>query len=124
MGLGPDGPPSPLGLSRYFLIPTAGMAILVVAALVPRSDRPRPARVAALAMGGLLVLAFVGDFRLPPRPDLDWPLRSACIGGEAACTVPVHIVTGWSIEWPGAAGPYVQPEPSLDDVARRRDAAP
>lgn len=124
MGLDSDGPENPFLLSRYFLVPSVAMALLVVAALARVSEVGRVARMATIVVAGLFVFAIVGDFRLPSRPDLDWPERSACIGGESPCVVPVTIVEVWSIEWPGAAGPYVQPEPALDDGARRWDATP
>ena len=66
---------------------------------------------AALAVGGLLILGVVGDFRLPARPDYRWAERSGCIGGPVPCDVPVEFPNLWTIHWPGSSGTYVQPNP-------------
>jgi hypothetical protein len=97
--------------SRYFLVPTACVA-LAVACLLGQMERPSNAsRVAAFGVAGLFVLGIAGDLRLPPHSDLDWPQRSACIGGPSPCEVPVEFPDIWTIHWPGSAGTYVQPDP-------------
>lgn len=90
---------------RYFLIPGIMIALLVAGGLVSLTSWRR------LVAAGLLLALFVGvthDYLLPPRPNLDWPATSVCIGGSQPCVVPVYPPTVWSIRWPGENGDYEQ----------------
>jgi hypothetical protein len=101
--------------SRYVLIPTFLVALLVVAS--SRPTRSRGPNLAWAALAGLLVFGIVGDFSLPRRATHDWAVRSACIGGPAPCDVPVEFPNAWTIHWPGLGGTYVQPAPHhLEDA--------
>lgn len=96
---------SPLGAQRYFFVPGALVALAAVAGIASTRGRTRAL---AMAIGTMLVIGVVWDFRLAPTPSLDWSARSACIGGPAPCVVPVDPAPQWSIRWPGPHGVYVQ----------------
>ncbi len=91
---------------RYFLIPGAYVTSAVIVGALSRGRRLRPVR---LCMGLLVVVAIVGDFRLPAHKPQDWATDSACIGSATPCTIPVDPIDRWTIHWPGSAGPYIQP---------------
>jgi hypothetical protein len=96
---------SPYGAQRYFFIPGAIIALVVVAAAAATHGWRR-----GIAFGLVLCLSVgvVVDLRLGPRPDLDWAAASTCIGGPRPCMVPVNPPSVWSIRWPGWDGVYVQ----------------
>jgi hypothetical protein len=68
-------------------------------------------RWAAVLLGAAVLIGYTFDFRLPSVPNLDWATKSACLGGSAACLVPVYEEHSWTIDWPGSAGPWTQPRP-------------
>jgi hypothetical protein len=81
---------------RYFWLGTA----LAVAALLitrPRRTGPRWARQIALAA---FALVFVTSARIPAFPTSGWDERSACIGGDIPCLVPVTPGGPWFVQWP------------------------
>jgi hypothetical protein len=59
-------------------------------------------------LAAIFIFGATADFRLPARPDLDWPDASRCIGGPTPCRVAVFPPDSFSIVWPGPGGPYVQ----------------
>ena len=104
-------PVSPYLAGRYFLLLSAVVAFAAAIAVL-HIDRLRPgARVAALAIAGLVLLGTVGDFRLPAHSDYHWAERAACIGGPVPCDLPVEFPNVWTVHWPGSSGTYIQPNP-------------
>jgi len=98
---------NPFAGERYFVVPGAIVAAIVVVGLF--SSRGR-ARVIAQVLGVLLLLGVVSESRLRAQPDLGWPVNSECIGAADPCMVPVF-PSQWTIEWPGKDGEY-RPVPS------------
>ena len=99
----------PGAANRYVLVPTAMTAIVVFAAFARL--RRRPDRLIAVIAAVTFAIGIGGDLRLPALPEQGWAHNSGCIGGTAACVVPVYEPGDWSIVWPGKYGTWVQPRP-------------
>ena len=95
----------PFLLQRYFLFGGWAAVVLIAGGLVARSAVGRRA---AFVLMAIFIFGATADFRLPARPDLDWPDTSRCIGGPTPCRVAVFPPDSFSIVWPGPVGPYVQ----------------
>ena len=92
--------------ARYFLLPAIFVTTATLVALA--TDRGRP-RAATRFLGALLLVAVIGDFRIPAHDHQDWAGRSSCIGSTTPCDIPVDPVDRWTVHWPGSNGVYVQP---------------
>lgn len=99
----------PTSANRYFLVPTAIVALVIVVAVV--RSRGDPSRWVAFGLAGMLAIGIVGDLLLPVFPQQGWAERSACIGGPDPCEVPVWDPLVWTIQWPGADAHWEQPRP-------------
>ncbi len=86
------------GGGRYFLFAIAAMMAIVIVSVVIGGRRQRRA---GIALGMLLVVGVVWDFRIQAPPTLGWAQNSACIGGADPCVVPVFPGGDWDIRWPG-----------------------
>jgi hypothetical protein len=75
---------------RYFFLAGAAFVVLIVTRW-PRS----------LPLAGILLAGIVLSWRVESPGDMDWDERSACIGGSAACTVPVEPEPKWDVVWRG-----------------------
>ena len=95
----------PFLLQRYFLLGGWAVVVIVAGGLFARSAVGRRA---AVVLAAIFIFGATADFRLPARPDLDWPDASRCIGGPTPCRVAVFPPDSFSIVWPGPGGPYVQ----------------
>jgi hypothetical protein len=71
----------PLGL-RHRMVPS--IALVLLAAGLFDGARRSPTRIAALAAAGLLAASWAPGFRLPPVPDLNWPLWAARLDRKLA----------------------------------------
>jgi hypothetical protein len=92
----------PYVAERYFYLSGLAIAALIAAAIAAKR------RPIALALGAMLVVGILKDFRIDPVPVEHWATRSACIGGPVPCRVPIDPVSSWTIHWPGRGGTYNQ----------------
>ena len=94
---------------RYaFLLGMAASMLLFAGYLRFRRTR---AHWPAVFAGALAISGIAAGFRLPPFPESGWGAASPCIGGPLPCVVPAWPPEVWSIEWPGAGQPYLEPRP-------------
>lgn len=86
------------GGGRYFLFGIAAIMAIVIASVAVGG---RWQRRAGIALGLLLIVGVLLDFRILAPPTLGWATDSACIGGPDPCVVPVFPGGDWDIRWPG-----------------------
>lgn len=86
------------GGGRYFMFGTAAIIAIVIASIAIGG---RWQRRAGIALGALLIVGVIWDFRILAPPTLGWATNSACIGGPNPCLVPVFPGGDWDIRWPG-----------------------